>query len=153
MIDLTNISESLSKRTSEIFPQCKSWTNSDWFLELVGEVGEAGNIIKKINRQDTNQKELHEKLKSEFADIFLCLLLNCNHHKIDLEISTFEKFNLDSTNRNSTIKLDPNLIFKDFKLWGLDLAQLRALINFYRSTTGLDPIGLNLSPERIIKGE
>jgi NTP pyrophosphatase (non-canonical NTP hydrolase) len=153
MIDLSHISESLSKRTSEIFPQCKTWTNSDWFLELVGEVGEAGNIIKKINRQDTNRDELREKLKSEFADIFLCLLLNCNHHQIDLELATFEKFNLDSTNRSSTIQLDPNCIFKDFKLWGLDLLQIRALINFYRSSTGLDPIGLNLSPDRIIEGK
>lgn len=61
-----------------------SWSLSDWMTALVGEVGEAANIIKKLNRIRDNvpgnkesKDELYKSLESELADIFIYLDLLC----------------------------------------------------------------------------
>lgn len=57
-----------------------SWSTSDWFTALLGELGEAANIAKKLNRvrdgitgNDETEAELKEKLGCELADTFIYL--------------------------------------------------------------------------------
>lgn len=74
----------------------ESWTLSDWMTALTGEVGEAANIIKKLNRirdgvpgnkpEDTEYK-LKADLCDELADVYIyldllsqCLGLNLLAH-------------------------------------------------------------------------
>lgn len=80
----------------------ESWSASDWMTALCGEVGEAANIIKKLNRirdnihQKSNKqdkKELEKELKKEIADIYCYLDLLTASLKIDLEEAIIEKFN------------------------------------------------------------
>lgn len=159
MIDLKEISELLHQRSEEIFPQCSSWTASDWFLELTGEIGEAANIIKKLNRGDQNHEELYLKLQDEFSDIFLCLLLNSFYHNIDLEKSIPIKFNRSSRDRGSKTRLEPKFPGKienadpvEIEVYGLSVAQIRALIIYYQNEEGVDLITIrNSSPETIAK--
>lgn len=61
-----------------------SWTTSDWFTAVMGELGEAANIAKKLNRvrdgipgNDETPEELQKKLQSELADTFIYLDLIC----------------------------------------------------------------------------
>ena len=166
-MNLTEVAKLLAKRSKETFPQCESWTASDWFLELVGEVGEAGNIIKKLNRGDQNRIELKEKLAEELSDILVCLLLNSSFHSIDLEESVPIKVNSDSRKRGSDVRLPPKfpglpthpqdsekkieIDMNSFRLYGLNIPQLRALIIYFqdRNTLDLKEI-VELTPEEII---
>lgn len=57
-----------------------AWTASDWMTAVVGELGEAANIIKKINRyrdgipgNRETEVELRTKLQSELSDTFIYL--------------------------------------------------------------------------------
>jgi len=80
-----------------------SWSSSDWFTAFVGEVGEAGNIIKKLNRvrdgipgNKETEEELIEDLKKELADVFIYLDLLCQALNVDLAKAVIEKFNAKS---------------------------------------------------------
>lgn len=77
-----------------------SWSLSDWFTAMAGEVGELGNIVKKLNRARDGlkgNKETPEQLRvmlgKEVADILIYLDLFCQVAGIDLVAATCEKFN------------------------------------------------------------
>lgn len=57
-----------------------SWSLSDWFTAILGELGEAANVAKKLNRirdgipgNKETEAELRDKLKRELADTFIYL--------------------------------------------------------------------------------
>jgi len=57
-----------------------TWSLSDWFTALMGELGEAANVAKKLNRirdgirgNNKTQLELRAQLKRELADTFIYL--------------------------------------------------------------------------------
>ena len=57
-----------------------SWSLSDWFTAVLGELGEASNIAKKLNRlrdgitgNTETEEELRIKLRAEVADTFIYL--------------------------------------------------------------------------------
>ena len=57
-----------------------SWSTSDWFVAVLGELGEAANVAKKLNRvrdgitgNDETADELRTKLGYELADTFIYL--------------------------------------------------------------------------------
>ncbi|MDE2010258.1 MAG: MazG-like family protein [Candidatus Omnitrophica bacterium] len=57
-----------------------SWSSSDWITAIMGELGEAANIVKKLNRvrdgirgNKESQDELRKKLRNELADVFIYL--------------------------------------------------------------------------------
>lgn len=61
-----------------------SWSLSDWFTAALGELGEAANVAKKLNRirdgvpgNKETADELQKKLRSELADTFIYLDLLC----------------------------------------------------------------------------
>lgn len=56
------------------------WTLSDWMTATFGELGEAANVAKKLNRvrdgivgNNENEEELRDKLKREVGDAFIYL--------------------------------------------------------------------------------
>ena len=85
----------------------QSWSPSDWFTALVGEVGEAANIVKKLNRvRDglVGNKETPEELRAmfadELADIFIYLDLLAQSEHINLAAAVKSKFNKTSKKNN-----------------------------------------------------
>lgn len=80
------------------------WSLSDWYTATSGELGEAGNIIKKLNRirdsiagnikvDDSSHIELIKRLRGEFADVFIYLDLMCQSAGISLETAVVDTFN------------------------------------------------------------
>ena len=68
-----------------------SWSLSDWFTALAGEVGEAGNVIKKLNRvrdgmigNRETPDDLRAALGKELADCYLYLDLLAQAADVDL---------------------------------------------------------------------
>lgn len=67
--------------------------------ELAGEVGEACNIIKKIERERLNirgTRATKGQLAEELADVIICADLIAMHEGIDLEAEVRNKFNATS---------------------------------------------------------
>lgn len=68
------------------------WSLSDWVTAVTGELGEAANIVKKMNRirdgipgNKETPVELREKLVSEIADVQIYLDLMSQAAGFDLE--------------------------------------------------------------------
>ena len=80
-----------------------SWSLSDWFTATLGELGEAANIAKKLNRcrdgitgNDETENELRDKLAHEVADTFIYLDLLAQSAGIDLSVVVPQVFNAKS---------------------------------------------------------
>lgn len=78
----------------------QSWSLSDWFLATTGELGEAANVAKKLNRvrdgipgNKQTPEELREKLKREIGDTYIYLDLLTQAAGIDLEDAIITSFN------------------------------------------------------------
>lgn len=79
------------------------WSNSDWMVALLGELGEAANVIKKLNRvrdgipgNTEGPVELKQRLKDELADAFIYLDLLVQANGFDLEDIVVDKFDKTS---------------------------------------------------------
>lgn len=79
------------------------WSMSDWMTATMGELGEAANIVKKLNRirdsikgNKEGEEELLRKLAGELADVFIYLDLTCQRAGIDLSVAVEETFNKKS---------------------------------------------------------
>lgn len=78
-----------------------SWSISDWITAVTGELGEAANIVKKLNRvrdgipgNVESEDELKAKLADELADTFIYLDLLCQRigcKTSEIILSKFEK--------------------------------------------------------------
>lgn len=80
-----------------------SWSLSDWMTALAGEVGEAANIVKKLNRirdgipgNTESKEELEHALSHELADIAIYLDLLAQAAGWDLEMVREIKFQITS---------------------------------------------------------
>lgn len=80
-----------------------SWSLSDWMTATMGELGEAANIAKKLNRvrdgipgNSETEGQLRQKLADEFADTFIYLDLMCQSQGIVLADATQRKFAITS---------------------------------------------------------
>jgi len=102
------------ERCEQVFHKLNYWSLSDWTTALCGKLGEAANIIKKIRRLDSADKdkdspkhreELFNKLKLELANVQIYLDLLAAAAGIDLGKATIEKFNKVSKKRGSDILL------------------------------------------------
>jgi len=82
----------------------ESWSISDWFTAVVGELGEAANIAKKLNRVrdgipgngDISPDQLLMNLADELADTFIYLDLLSQAAGVDLEKAVARKFAVTS---------------------------------------------------------
>lgn len=79
-----------------------SWTLSDWMTATIGELGEAANIIKKLNRHRDGIKEdipewrLRQMLADELADAEIYLDLLFQAAGIHRESAIEQKFLMTS---------------------------------------------------------
>ena len=75
------------------------WSLSDWMTATVGELGEAANVAKKLNRvrdgipgNSETEDELRDNLADEIADTFIYLDLMAQSQGIVLEDAVTSKF-------------------------------------------------------------
>ncbi len=76
--------------------------------ELAGEVGEACNIIKKLDRERmgvAGSRATIEQLQEELADVIICVDLIAMELGIDLKAAVRAKFNKTSGQRGLKTKL------------------------------------------------
>jgi NTP pyrophosphatase (non-canonical NTP hydrolase) len=76
-----------------------SWSLSDWMTATAGELGEAANLIKKLNRvrdgipgNTESAEELRSQLADELADVAIYLDLMAQAAGFDLETIREAKF-------------------------------------------------------------
>lgn len=76
-----------------------SWSLSDWMTATLGEIGEAANIVKKLNRvrdgipgNVETPEQLRKNLADEIADTFIYLDLLAQSQGICLEEAVLAKF-------------------------------------------------------------
>lgn len=79
------------------------WSLSDWFTATMGELGEAANIAKKLNRErdgiagnTMSADELKAELADEIADVAIYLDILAASEGIDLAAAIARKFNRTS---------------------------------------------------------
>jgi len=76
--------------------------------ELAGEVGEACNIIKKLERERMGirgSRATQDQLAEELADVIICVDLICMGLGIDLGKAVADKFNATSDKMGFEVKL------------------------------------------------
>ena len=78
----------------------KPWSQNDWMVAVMGELGEAANFLKKLNRSrdgiagnNQNDAKLMAALHEEIADTLAYLFLFADSVGCDLEEATIDKFN------------------------------------------------------------
>ncbi len=81
------------------------WALSAWCNAVCGELGEAANLIKKIERGDYTLEEKREELAREFADVVTYLDILASRAGVDLGEATALKFNEVSERVGSTVRL------------------------------------------------
>ena len=79
------------------------WSLSDWFVAICGELGEAANIVKKLNRirdgipgNDETEEELLIQLRNEMADTYIYLDLTAQSLGFQLGDAILEVFDAKS---------------------------------------------------------
>lgn len=89
-----------------------SWSLSDWMTAVMGELGEAANVAKKLNRIRDNiagnketEAALRKKLASELADTFIYLDLIFQSLGIDPAEQITQTFNAKSAEIGSAINV------------------------------------------------
>jgi NTP pyrophosphatase (non-canonical NTP hydrolase) len=92
--------------------QLGSWSTSDWFTAVVGELGEAANVAKKLNRirdgipgNKETEAELREKLRRELADSFVYLDLLAQALGFNIGAAAVDVFNAKSDEIGCPIRL------------------------------------------------
>lgn len=95
--------------------QLQSWSLSDWMTATMGELGEAANIVKKLNRMrdqirgNIKGEELTRlllELRRELADVYIYLDLMAAAAGVDLSIAVVEVFNKKSMDINYPFYVD-----------------------------------------------
>ncbi|WP_440640257.1 MazG-like family protein [Bradyrhizobium sp. PUT101] len=84
------------------------WTLAQWSNAVLGELGEAANIIKKIERGDMTLDEARPSLAKEFADVQTYLDILAYRAGVDLGEATLQKWNEVSERVGSTVRLYPD---------------------------------------------
>lgn len=79
------------------------WSLSDWFTATMGELGEAANVAKKLNRErdgiagnTVSEGQLRADLADEIADVAIYLDILAASEGIDLAAAVMAKFNRTS---------------------------------------------------------
>lgn len=90
------------RRWHDGFPDGEdAWTGADWSNAMMGEAGEAANVVKKLRRIETGargavdpeRERLVEMLGDELADTFIYLQLLAAFYGVDLPAAIVRKFN------------------------------------------------------------
>ena len=91
------------------------WSLSDWFTATMGELGEAANIAKKLNRvrdgmvgNAESEDDLRSNLADEIADVAIYLDILAASQGINLAEAIIAKFNRTSEKVGFPERLTPN---------------------------------------------
>lgn len=98
------------------------WALSAWSNAVLGELGEAANIIKKVERGDLTLEQARPELAKEFADVQTYLDILAFRAGVDLGRATIQKFNEVSERVKSSIR-----IREDGSDWEYDKDQVHAV--------------------------
>jgi NTP pyrophosphatase (non-canonical NTP hydrolase) len=89
------------------------WSLSDWMTAIMGELGEAANVAKKLNRvrdgirgNKETTEELEDKLARELADVFIYLDLTFQRLGLDTSREVSQVFNSKSEQIGSPIRIE-----------------------------------------------
>lgn len=86
-------------------PDGSDWCLAQWSNAVCGELGEAANLIKKIERGDLTLEEAREDLGREFADVVCYLDILAKRAGVDLGAAVVGKFNEVSRRVGTTVYL------------------------------------------------
>lgn len=81
------------------------WCLAQWSNACLGELGEAANLIKKIERGDLGLEDARAELGKELADVLVYLDILAYRAGIDLGRATVDKFNEVSIRVGSRVRL------------------------------------------------
>lgn len=88
------------------------WSLSDWMTAVMGEFGEAANVVKKLNRirdsipgNKESEATLHDKLARELADTFIYLDLMFQRLGLRLGDVVKDVFNAKSEQIGSSVRV------------------------------------------------
>lgn len=95
----------LSHPRQEGRPDGFDWALSQWANAVLGELGEAANLIKKIERGDFTLEEGRGKLADELADVQTYLDLLAYRAGVNLGEATANKFNRVSVRVDATTRI------------------------------------------------
>jgi NTP pyrophosphatase (non-canonical NTP hydrolase) len=87
-------------------PDGSDWCLAQWCNAVTGELGEAANLIKKIERGDISLEEARPALAKEFADVVTYLDILAMRAGVDLGTATLQKFNEVSVRVGSPVRID-----------------------------------------------
>ena len=87
-------------------PDGSDWKLSAWCNAVLGELGEAANLIKKVERGDLTLDDARADLAKEFADVVTYLDILAFRAGVDLGRATMDKFNEVSVRVGSTVRLE-----------------------------------------------
>jgi NTP pyrophosphatase (non-canonical NTP hydrolase) len=73
-------------------PDGSDWTPGEWSNAVMGELGEAANLIKKVRRGDLTMEEARPALAKEFADAVTYLDILAYQCGVDLGDATRAKW-------------------------------------------------------------
>ncbi len=74
-------------------PDGSDWSLNDWATAVLGEIGEAANLLKKVRRGDFTLDEVRPELAKELADVQTYLDILAFRCGVDLGRATIAKFN------------------------------------------------------------
>lgn len=86
-------------------PDGSDWCLAQWANAMTGEVGEAANLIKKIERGDLTLEAARADLGRELADIVTYLDILAMRAGIDLGLATADKFDEVSARVGSPVRI------------------------------------------------
>lgn len=86
-------------------PDGSDWDLATWCNAVLGELGEAANIIKKVRRGDLTLDEARPLLAKEYADVQIYLDLLAFRTGVNLGDAVVAKFNEVSDRVGSLVKI------------------------------------------------
>ena len=111
MINFSKVNRSRCESPSGFNHALDSWSLSDWMTATMGELGEAANVCKKLNRvrdgipgNTVPENVLRQQLADELADTFIYLDLLCQSAEIVLHEAVQRKFEITSRKIGYTAK-------------------------------------------------
>lgn len=87
-------------------PDGSDWSLAQWSNAVLGELGEAANIIKKVDRGDMTLEEALPSLAKEFADVQTYLDILAFRAGVDLGQATIDKWNEVSARINCSLRIE-----------------------------------------------
>ncbi|MDJ0894819.1 MAG: MazG-like family protein [Alphaproteobacteria bacterium] len=87
-------------------PDSSDWSIADWLVAVMGELGEAANVVKKVRRGDMTMDEARPLLEQEFADVVIYLDLIADQCGIDLGAGVAKTFDAKSVQLGLPHRID-----------------------------------------------